>query len=155
MSKRLFVICLTFGWICSVAGCILTFTTRSLLPDVLQGYLASRHPSLGLAAALCSLVWLVLCLVYIFASIAATVGIYLWRPWARSVYTMAPCLGWCLLLPVGNDPTVRTIWVDIPNGLSAMFGGLTICAMWFVPGIHDRFERSEQRAQQWNSPGTG
>ena len=145
MSKRLFLTCLTVGWICSVAGAILTFTTRSLLPGLLRDYLHSHHPSLGVAA---SIVWVLLSLAYISAAIAANVGSYFWRPWARAVYTMAPTLGWCLLLPVGNDPSVRTIWVDIASGLSAMFGGITICAMWFVPGIRDQFEKHEQGAPQ-------
>ncbi len=149
MSKRLFFICLTLGWICSIAGCVLIFTTRSLLPDVLKDYLHTRHLSLGLSSAC---IWGLLALAYLCATFAANVGVYFWRLWARAVYTLALPLGWCFLLPMGNDPEVRTLWVEIPSGLSAMFTGIAICAMWFVPGISDRFEKMDQSAQQSPPP---
>ena len=143
MSKKTFLIAVTLSWVCPVLAIVLMFITRAQLPDVLRSYLAARQPSLSLAA---SIVWLTLALAYSCASIAATVGIYFWQSWARLIYTIVVPTGWLLLLPLGNRPFVTTNWVNIATGLAATFTGITLCGMWFVSGIHERFQKRIQHS---------
>jgi len=142
--KNTFRISLTLSWLGSVLAIILIFSTRSQLPDALRSYLHTRQPSLGLASAL---VFLLLVLILLSSTIASIVGAYLWRPWARSVFTMAVLFGWCISIPMGYTPAVHTCWVDIASGIASFFSGMTVCAMWFVPGVEDQFQR-KQFAQQ-------
>ncbi len=142
MSRKTFLVVITLSWVCTLMAIVLSHTTQSQLPEVLRSYLATHHPSPSLVPAVPVIAWGLLSLAFLCAWVAANVGIYFWQAWARRLYVILTVGGWLLLLPLGNQPSVHTNWVEIASGLSSAFDGIAVCAMWFIPEIKDRFQKS-------------
>ncbi len=138
MTKKTFLTVVTLCWVCSLVGFVLIFTTRGQLPEELQSYVASRkQPHAEPAWADVVVGWQLL--KYLFAALVANVCIYSLRPWARWLYTIVAIAGWLVILPLGHDPVVHTLWVELASGLSSTLSGFALCAMWFVPEVRDLF----------------
>ena len=145
MTKKTFLAVVTLSWVCLIVGAVLTFTTRGQLPDVLQSYLASRrHPPTDDAWVHVMVAWWLL--KYMIAALVANVCIYTLRPWARWLYTIVAIAGFVMVLPLGNDPAVHTMWVELASNLSSISSGFALCAMWFVPEVRDLFRSAAESA---------
>jgi hypothetical protein len=126
--KKILRILITLNWATAIAAVIVFLATRQYLPTELTPYFESRR-RLGATQFERVVVWIEI--VLFFFSVADSVGLFLFRRWAKllliPLYTVAT-----LLIPT-DAVYIQTGWERMLFGISTLFGGMIIALVFFSP----------------------
>lgn len=116
-------------------------TLSQTLPAPLRQYLATEGVELSQDEAIKMLVIaLTLVVPSLIALIVAIVGIWKFKPWARTLYVVLSIL--TFLVPLALGPVIMNPWENLFMSLAELSGGIVL-AMMFLPPIAHEFEKNK------------
>jgi hypothetical protein len=118
MTRRGFRKLILLWWLTGIACVVVTVASNRFLPPELRNYLEARAAAEPIVRD-----WILLAieLFLIIASVIISVGLYRFRPWARSLLLPSQLVP-LLLLPF-YGPCVMTGWASVMSYLSVLFTG--------------------------------
>ncbi|HXI88375.1 MAG TPA: hypothetical protein VNO24_00040 [Blastocatellia bacterium] len=127
MTKQQFRVLIVLNWLLTIAAAIVFLSTRTSLPTELKTYLENQK-SIG-SSADSILLWIDVSLL-VFA-IAASIGLLLFKRWAKSV--LLPVYFVSVLLIPTRAVYIDTGWSQLVFSLANMTGGMILALVFFSP----------------------
>lgn len=137
MTERHFRLLIILNWVLIIITFVLIFALEYTLPTVLRHYLqAQAEAPLSLRDGLIFGIGFLFFLVYV----AATIGLYLFKAWARSLFLISTAAGYLITPFIGPivEPAIATVF----NYLVSFVGGMILAVIYYTP-ISSRFERTD------------
>lgn len=126
--KKILRILIALNWATAIVAVIVSQAARQHLPTELTSFLESRQ-RLGATQFEKVVVWVEI--VLFFFSIADSVGLFLFRRWARLL--LLPLYIVATLLVPANAVYIQTGWTRMLLGISTLLGGMVIALVFFSP----------------------
>lgn len=126
--KKILRILITLNWATAIAAVIVSQAARQHLPTELIPFFESRQ-RLGATQFEKVVVWVEI--VLFFFSVADSVGLLLFRRWAKLL--LIPLYAVATLLIPTNAIYVQTGWTRMLLSISTLFGGTIIALVFFSP----------------------
>ncbi len=133
LFRSIMLSCIVLGILGGIADMVLVQT----LPTPLQQYLASLEsvePSRG------DVFLGIVGLIFLICVIVALIGLWKFKPWARTLYVIATIL--LLPAPLALGPVVMNPWAALFMSLAEPLGGVLL-AMMFLPPIAHEFRKNK------------
>lgn len=134
MTRKNFRILLVLSWLLVIAGVVVSFVTESFPPPELQTYL-QRVENSPLANG--EIVLAIVDVAFIVLAVVLTVGLFLFKRWAKTLLPMSYALG-LVLIPV-NGPYIESGWVTTLFYLGSLVDGIILALVYFSP-LREVFE---------------
>jgi len=128
MTRQGFRRLIVLQWLLVLASCFVTFATVPYLPPELRGYWESQ-----VNAEMTTGDWVLfgVSMLVLVASIIIYVGLYLFRPWSKSLLLPINVVG--LLLAPLYGPAVMTGWASTLSYFAALVGGGVLFLAYLSP----------------------
>lgn len=140
MSKQKFRLFLVINWLLVLAYIVVSITTESLLPPEIQSYLDAQ---LNTPITLFEIVLLIIGVVYFIFCIVLSVGLFLFKKWAKAILLPSSVLSLLLFLLVFNTkPVIETGWASFIGDILSLFEGIILALVYFSP-ISRMFEKNQ------------
>jgi hypothetical protein len=144
MSRKWFRFSLLLGWVVCPAGVVAFFVEKASLPPELRAYLDS-----GVNEPFTGRDFLVILLVLLLLAVAVvnTVGLYRFRPWARTLYLWSWPVGYAISLLPFWEPTVTPPVAHTLFTLGNALSGFVLALIFFSP-VARFFERRPPKSEE-------
>jgi hypothetical protein len=130
MSRKWFRWLSLLGWVICPAGVVVSFVEKPSLPPALRGYLDSKV-NVPLAGRDYFVFLLMLSLLVI--GVVNTVGLYRFRPWARTLYVWGFVAGYGIVTFLFREPLVVTPLAHTLFSLGNALSGFVLASLFFSP----------------------
>lgn len=128
MSRQKFRLIIIIHWLLVVAYTIILFATENLLPSELRSYLDTQANT---SITAYEIVFLIFGIVYFIFCVALSVGLFLFKRWAKNIILPSVVIGSLLILASG--PCVETEWTSFFGYILNLFDGIIFALVYLSP----------------------
>lgn len=128
MSRQNFRILIVLSWLLAIVTVVISSATEIFLPSELKGYLDAQKNTPITASESIKFIFAI---VYIIFSFVISVGLFLFKRWAKTLLLLSYAIGALLLLAFG--PYVQTGLVDSLEYLGNILNGIILALVYFSP----------------------
>lgn len=128
MSRQKFRLLIILSWLLAVGAAIFSFSTERMLPPELKSYLDTQANT---PITMPDMILTIISVVYLIFHFMVSVGLFLFKRWAKALFLPLLAIGSILIIPLG--PYVDTGWATFLYYLCNLLDGITLAVVYFSP----------------------